>query len=72
MRGLWVVVVVVVEEVKVYLRSSFVLQPKLCVLINPLRSHLLASGKLSGKKAAPSSGTMGCHFKLRKTSMPLP
>ena len=52
--GAWVVVVVVVVvvvlgvvvgvEVQVYLRSSFVLQPKLCVLSNPLRSHILASG----------------------------
>ena len=79
----WVVVVVVVVvvlgvvvgvEVQVDLRSSFVLQPKLCVLSNPLRSHILASGKLSGKGSAPSSGTIGCHLKLLKTSKlpPLP
>ena len=66
--------VVVGVEVQVDLRSCFVLQPKLCVLSNPLRSHILASGKLLGKGSAPSSGTIGCHLKLLKTSKlpPLP
>ena len=63
-----VAVVVVGGDVKVYLRSSFVLHPKFWVRSMPPRSHILACTKVAGGASAPSRGGMGCHCKLRKTS----